>query len=188
MAEKTKKTENESMLKILARIFEKKYCFWGQLLENPMLNRQIPQEKKSILAFEPKPKLWAAHNTDTPSSTRQLLLPFHMVRISVSRISLLYALGIYSFLTCALRLQIDFLTNSYPSQSVTLHTTLGDLKLEIFCEQVPLAAYVRSSNLFNLQEISPFSPLILLFIFTFIFIFSLFWIGIKLCYFYRYNL
>lgn len=35
-------------------------------------------------------------------------------------------------------------------QSVTLHTNLGDLKIEIFAEAVPRAAEVRESSLFNL--------------------------------------
>jgi hypothetical protein len=39
------------------------------------------------------------------------------------------------------------LTTRFHFQSVTLHTTLGDLKLEIFCEQVPLTAYVRIEDL-----------------------------------------
>lgn len=46
-----------------------------------------------------------------------------------------------------------FSTGCSSFQSVTLHTTLGDIKVEVFCDRTPMAAYVcKCNNLLTWQN------------------------------------
>lgn len=40
----------------------------------------------------------------------------------------------------SLLLQTSYVHPTAPTQSVTLHTDLGDIKIEVYCDQVPKAA------------------------------------------------
>lgn len=47
---------------------------------------------------------------------------------------------------CRWYVEASYHAGSSLLQSVTLHTTLGDIKVEVFCDRTPMAAYVRKCN------------------------------------------